>query len=201
MKGNVNRFFVILTCIAILVFSSALLGCSVSGKADGDVLQDTPAQQPAATPASEPAMTSPVETTPPEQQPPAAVKIEKKPQEPASSEPKQNETVSTAPETAARQKLEQKNTSKPAASESKENVAGVGTLNIISIPGGARISIDGQEKSITGFVYGITPHSIANVPAGNRKVTLQKAGYNEYTTTVFLPPGRHIEIDATLARK
>jgi TolB protein len=59
---------------------------------------------------------------------------------------------------------------------------GTGTLYITSYPTNATILINGTD-------YGTTNKFVSNVPAGNQNLTLTKAGYQPYTTTVNVPVG------------
>lgn len=59
---------------------------------------------------------------------------------------------------------------------------GTGSLYVASYPSGATITIDGT-------VYGRTDQVVYNVPAGNRNLTLSKAGYRPRTLFVDVPAG------------
>ena len=65
-----------------------------------------------------------------------------------------------------------------------------GTLEIYSVPTGAKIYIDGNFE-------GYTPTTI-DLDAGDHEVELQLEGYNAYQTQVTIQPGRSTRIDARL---
>lgn len=52
-----------------------------------------------------------------------------------------------------------------------------GSFNIVSIPSGALILVDGVQK-------GLTPFKIDNIPAGDHQVKLTKDGYQDLETTI-----------------
>ena len=64
-------------------------------------------------------------------------------------------------------------------------VSSTGALSVITRPSGAKISLD-------GVYYGTTPGIISHIPPGLRRVTLQKDGYQDYTTQVLIT-GKQVE--------
>jgi hypothetical protein len=68
-----------------------------------------------------------------------------------------------------------------------------GSLSITSEPRGADIYVDGQYR-------GYTPSVIPGLVPGRHTVRVQKAGYDEYITTVSVSAGQRTPVSVTLAR-
>jgi hypothetical protein len=65
-------------------------------------------------------------------------------------------------------------------------------LSVDSIPSGASITVDGT-------VQGTTPRTIRAILAGDHTVLLNLAGYEDYSTTVNVPPGVEVNLVGTMA--
>jgi Zn-dependent protease len=65
-------------------------------------------------------------------------------------------------------------------------------LTVDSVPSGASLYVDGTLK-------GTTPRSIRAILAGDHTVSLKMAGYEDYTTTVNVPPGVEVNVVNTMA--
>ncbi|MBQ9137413.1 MAG: PEGA domain-containing protein [Alistipes sp.] len=68
-----------------------------------------------------------------------------------------------------------------------------GSLNILSTPLMASISLDGKN-------VGETPLMLPNILAGAHTVTLSKSGYNDYTQSVTIAEGSRSDINAKLTK-
>ena len=65
-------------------------------------------------------------------------------------------------------------------------------LSVNSIPSGASLYVDGTVK-------GTTPYTIRAIMAGDHAVSLKMTGYEDYTTTVTVPPGVEVNLVGTMA--
>jgi PEGA domain len=91
-------------------------------------------------------------------------------------------TVTTPPTTAV-------TTAVPATSGTV--TATTGSVNVYSSPAGASILIDG--------VYcGVTPRTVADVPAGNHILRLTLSGYNDYEGSIYVIAGQTAQGYGTL---
>jgi hypothetical protein len=68
---------------------------------------------------------------------------------------------------------------------------GVQQLTVLSMPAGARVSIDGRALGATPFTVELAP--------GNHEVLLQLAGYQDSSSRVLLPDVTPAELSLTLA--
>jgi len=68
-----------------------------------------------------------------------------------------------------------------------------GSINVISIPSGANIYLDGTYA-------GITPHTITGVTEGDHDVELTKFGYGNVKKTVTVSSGSTVQVIVTLQR-
>jgi hypothetical protein len=66
-----------------------------------------------------------------------------------------------------------------------------GTLSVTSTPAEARVFLDGVER-------GITPLTISGVSAGLHQLRVTRQGYEEYSTTVRIWPGKAAIVPVTL---
>jgi hypothetical protein len=66
-----------------------------------------------------------------------------------------------------------------------------GTISANSTPSGAIIVLDGITK-------GITPASLTGISVGSHTLVLEKNGYNDYSTSVTVSPGKTASVSATL---
>ncbi|MGH7802889.1 MAG: PEGA domain-containing protein, partial [Candidatus Binatia bacterium] len=64
-------------------------------------------------------------------------------------------------------------------------------LEIASVPPGARISIDGQQR-------GVTPHRVTGLRSGRHRVVVEKPGYTSHSRTVDLGAHGSHELALTL---
>ncbi|MDD3813320.1 MAG: PEGA domain-containing protein [Desulfocapsaceae bacterium] len=71
-------------------------------------------------------------------------------------------------------------------------IPGIGTIEISSIPSGARVFIDGQDQSL------ITPATITSIPEGSHAYKLTLAGYNDATGNFIITSGQTTTVSATL---
>ncbi len=76
--------------------------------------------------------------------------------------------------------------SSPAASPSS-----TGSLQVITAPDGAAVTVDGAAK-------GTTPLTVPGLAAGSHAVRLTKAGYTDYTGTLTLAGGKTMLLNITL---
>lgn len=67
-----------------------------------------------------------------------------------------------------------------------------GILSVSSIPTGAAILLDGEEK-------GVTPRTISGIEPGVHTLALEKEGYEPYTREVTVSTGKSTIVTATLA--
>ncbi len=65
-------------------------------------------------------------------------------------------------------------------------------LEIISVPSGAPVFLDGTMQ-------GITPLTLSSVPAGSHTISIQVTGYLDYSTLIPISPGQTVLISANLA--
>jgi hypothetical protein len=70
-------------------------------------------------------------------------------------------------------------------------VARTGTLSISSNPSKAAVTVDGSY-------YGTTPTVAGNLPAGDHRVVVTKAGYQDYRVYVRVEAGRTTTVNPTL---
>ncbi len=70
-------------------------------------------------------------------------------------------------------------------------VSAVGIITVTSTPSGATVYLDGVSKGTTSVV-------IQNVMSGSHTLVLQKAGYNNYTTTVTVIDNQTRPVTAVL---
>lgn len=66
-----------------------------------------------------------------------------------------------------------------------------GNIFVSTIPSGANVFID-------GILYGSSPRIIKEVPPGQRTVTLTRAGYQDYQTTVFVTASKLVSLNVRL---
>lgn len=69
--------------------------------------------------------------------------------------------------------------------------AGSGSLQIISTPDGAVVSVDGGSQ-------GITPTTVSGLSAGKHTVKLTKSGYTEYSAPVTVQAGKTTQLSVPL---
>ena len=74
-----------------------------------------------------------------------------------------------------------------------EDPAASGSLSIVTTPAGADSYIDGQYR-------GPSPAIVANLAPGRHTVRLQKAGYDEYLSTVAVSAGQRTPVTVTFSR-
>ncbi|MNC85816.1 PEGA domain protein [compost metagenome] len=68
---------------------------------------------------------------------------------------------------------------------------GEGTLQVLSRPAGASVTVDGQ-------IVGRTPLVISNVRAGAHDVRIELAGFRRWSTSVDVRPGVRARVAASL---
>jgi hypothetical protein len=66
-----------------------------------------------------------------------------------------------------------------------------GSLVVQSRPAGARVSINGRSS-------GVTPLTVATLPAGAHRVRIERPGYQPWMTTVRVAPGGRARVGASL---
>lgn len=69
-----------------------------------------------------------------------------------------------------------------------------GTLNISSVPLGAKIFIDNIDQAK------VTPHVIKNIPSGTHQLRLTLTGYDDYVTAFTITGGATTTLNPTLIR-
>jgi hypothetical protein len=77
------------------------------------------------------------------------------------------------------------------ASVSATLAVSTGSLSVNSTPSGATIVLDGTTR-------GPTPTNLTGISVGNHTIVLKKNGYNDYSTSVTVSPGRTASVSATL---
>jgi CHAT domain-containing protein len=73
-----------------------------------------------------------------------------------------------------------------------QNIADMGYLLLESIPGDARVFIDGEEIGVTPFA--------AEVPVGSHRISIEKAGYKKWEAWVVVKQKPRNDIQAVLER-
>ncbi len=76
----------------------------------------------------------------------------------------------------------------PVARNAGTTTADIGTINVISDPGGAEIEIDGTY-------YGNTP-SLIKLPGGLHTISIRSAGYDAWKRTLNIGPGSNLTVKA-----
>lgn len=71
-----------------------------------------------------------------------------------------------------------------------------GSLKVGSNPVGAQVSVEGAVK-----VSGVTPTHFQHLLIGQYKLNIKKAGYENYSSTVFLTPDKEQNISVSLTPK
>lgn len=69
-----------------------------------------------------------------------------------------------------------------------------GSILCVSVPPGARITLDGQDM-------GVTPRTLENVPVGRRVLTLSLAGHEQWTARVPVAHGETTRVEVGLIRE
>jgi len=80
-----------------------------------------------------------------------------------------------------------------AASSNGQQVGHPSEVRIMTVPSGALISVD-------GVMHGVTPLTLAAMPAGEHLVIASKNGYRESRQTIALRPGQRAAVELTLER-
>lgn len=73
-------------------------------------------------------------------------------------------------------------------------LAGIGTLEISSIPAGARIFLDGKDAQK------VTPATITNLSSGDHTYKLVLSGYKDATAAFTIEPGKTVTVPVTLTK-
>ncbi len=71
-----------------------------------------------------------------------------------------------------------------------------GIVSVDSNPQGAEITLSGNVK-----VSGLTPATFSQLMIGQYKLEINRRGYEKYSQTVMIDPGRHFSISANLSKK
>ena len=68
-----------------------------------------------------------------------------------------------------------------------------GALSVESLPPGAQVFLDGK-------LVGVTPLALASVPAGDRAIHLDRAGYRRWSSSVRIVASENSRVTASLEK-